>query len=266
MKNFPIQHEGKEYWVSRSVAAVSYVYTIKDGEVLVLANKRGIGMPNNVGRWNAPSGFLDYGETIKGCAIRETYEETGVVIKDTMMKELDDNPDRPSQNILVRFACYAPYQEPNADHCEPNEVEEVRWIPLSKVDEYEWTSERHLQRLKEYGNHYERLLGVWQKYSHMAPFGKDVGMVPFIPCVEDDAFYEDVIVRNIIRCGGIPKDKLEVGAWYRGECRNAKLAQWKGEGFVYERTKFGYTYNEEINHFQDDDGYDVFVPIEKVER
>ena len=31
--------------------------------------------------------------------------------------------------------------------------------------------------------------------------------------------------------------------------------------FVYERYKFGDTFDEEINHFEDDDGYDLFVPI-----
>ena len=36
---------------------------------------------------------------------------------------------------------------------------------------------------------------------------------------------------------------------------------WKGNKFVYKRTKWGNTYDEEINHFQNDDGFDVFVPV-----
>ena len=35
----------------------------------------------------------------------------------------------------------------------------------------------------------------------------------------------------------------------------------KGDKFEYMRTKFGSTFPETINHFQNDDGYDVFVPI-----
>lgn len=59
----------------------------------------------------------------------------------------------------------------------------------------------------------------------------------------------------------IPKNELEVGTIYQGHCRNADDARWNGKKFVYERYKFGYVYDEEINHYEDDDGYDVFVPM-----
>jgi len=59
----------------------------------------------------------------------------------------------------------------------------------------------------------------------------------------------------------IPKDKLDVNQQYCGYCRNAREAIWNGNQFVYERYKWGSTFNETINHFEDDDGYDVFVPI-----
>lgn len=60
----------------------------------------------------------------------------------------------------------------------------------------------------------------------------------------------------------IPKSELIVGQTYLGVCRNAENAIWKGERFEYYRNKFGSWYKEEINHFEDDDGYDVFVPME----
>lgn len=62
----------------------------------------------------------------------------------------------------------------------------------------------------------------------------------------------------------IPKSELEVGKEYKGECRNASKATWDGEKFWYERYKFGRTFNESINHYEDDDGYDVFVPIKEI--
>jgi hypothetical protein len=34
--------------------------------------------------------------------------------------------------------------------------------------------------------------------------------------------------------------------------------------FEYKRYKFGFYYDEDINHYEDDDGYDVFVPFEKI--
>ena len=55
--------------------------------------------------------------------------------------------------------------------------------------------------------------------------------------------------------------KMEVGKTYIGTCRNASEAVWQGDHFIYQRYKWGSTFPEKINHFQNDDGYDVFVPI-----
>lgn len=64
----------------------------------------------------------------------------------------------------------------------------------------------------------------------------------------------------------IPKSELVVEAVYQGECRNSDTAMWDGNKFVYKRHKFGCSYNERINHFEDDDGYDVFVPMKIIEQ
>jgi len=67
-----------------------------------------------------------------------------------------------------------------------------------------------------------------------------------------------------VRCNiiPIPKSELVVGRTYPGYCRNASEAVWKENGkFEYSRHKFGHTFPEEINHYEDDDGYDVFVPV-----
>lgn len=57
------------------------------------------------------------------------------------------------------------------------------------------------------------------------------------------------------------KKDLVKGQDYTGNCRNADSATWDGKKFIYYRYKFGYWYTESINHFEDDDGYDVFVPM-----
>ena len=108
---------------------------------------------------------------------------------------------------------------------------------------------------------------IQQRKKHwetMGPFEYpyDVPMLPQVDKEEWESFY----VPHLLRCGAIPKDQLEVGATYLGECRNADEAVWNGEKFIYQRHKFGYTYDETINHFQDDDGYDLFVPIRKLDK
>ena len=105
----------------------------------------------------------------------------------------------------------------------------------------------------------ERYNTVFNHWKERKPF-RDEDDIPPIPIVLPKD-YEEIIVPNIIRCGGIPKDKLIVGKTYIGDCRNAREAVWDGEKFTYMRTKFGSTYPETINHFQDDDGYDLFVPL-----
>ena len=67
-------------------------------------------------------------------------------------------------------------------------------------------------------------------------------------------------------CHPIPKDKLIVDQEYMGNCRNTCKATWKGEYFIYLRYKFGEEFYEKINHYEDDNGYDVFVPIEIIKR
>ena len=62
----------------------------------------------------------------------------------------------------------------------------------------------------------------------------------------------------------IPKNELVIDKEYVGNCRNSGKATWKGDHFEYLRYKFGNCYLDEINHYEDDDGYDMFVPVEVV--
>lgn len=99
-----------------------------------------------------------------------------------------------------------------------------------------------------------------EEFKRMKPFYGDTHKIPSIP-VWDDESYKEVVIPNLIRCGAIPKKDLIIGETYIGKCRNAREAVWNGKTFTYKRTKFAWTYDEDINHFEDDNGYDLFVPI-----
>ena len=101
----------------------------------------------------------------------------------------------------------------------------------------------------------------WSEASR--PFTKSYD-VPSLPIV-DKKEWEDFYVPILIQLGAIPKDKLVVGKRYYGSCRNASVAVWLGDVFEYQRYKFGHTFPEKINHFEDDNGYDLFVPIRELE-
>lgn len=64
--------------------------------------------------------------------------------------------------------------------------------------------------------------------------------------------------------GVVRKENLEPGEKYLGICRNADVAIWTGKVFVYNRHKFGVSYQESINGFEDDNGYDLFIPVKKI--
>ena len=157
--NFPVERNGKIYYVSRSVAVSLYVYCKnKRGEWCVLANQRGNGAQNAKMLWNVSAGYLDYNESAYYAAKRETWEETGVNVPISKIKmvgmnsgkiETDDDianrkltPVKGRQDVSIRFTAVLDgitdnYPTTNKNS-EPGEVADIQWIPLSKVRNYKW--------------------------------------------------------------------------------------------------------------------------------
>lgn len=145
MNNFSIEHEGKIYWVSRSMAVVCFVFAYIDGRWCVLANQRGEGTPDFQGYWNAPCGYLDYNETLEQAAIREVYEETGVKLTEAKFLGYEDSPSANRQNVTFRFYSIIHNAQPSnislsteALGGEENEVASVSWIPVSNIKDFKW--------------------------------------------------------------------------------------------------------------------------------
>ena len=72
------------------------------------------------------------------------------------------------------------------------------------------------------------------------------------------------LYKELYSKGIISKNNLQKNRYYQGKCRNTNVALWNGYEFVYMRTKFGHVSIDTINHFEDDNGYDLFIPIEEV--
>jgi 8-oxo-dGTP diphosphatase len=58
----------------RAVDPATLVFVVKDGRILLIHKKRGLG----AGKVNGPGGRLEAGESFDGCAVREVREELGV--------------------------------------------------------------------------------------------------------------------------------------------------------------------------------------------
>ena len=156
-------------WYSRSMAVAMFVFAKnKEGKWCVLANKRGVGCPDFVGHWCATCGYLDFNETIEEGAVRELHEECGLVLSPSEITFVgyESDPVRANrQNVTFRFAkvfqnevkswqmvwpikylfkkkinsvVWSDNIKTNRNHCEENEVDEIKWIPIERIDFYPW--------------------------------------------------------------------------------------------------------------------------------
>ena len=158
MKNFPFKHDGKEYWYSRSIAAAIFLFAEDSaGQKYVLANKRGTG-GDEIGKWNCPCGYLDFNETVKQAAVREVYEETGLQINenDIHLTFINDDPDKDArQNVTFRYTgvltekVESLSKKLNDKHSEDNEVESIKFVKLSEINDYNWAF-NHENLIREY--------------------------------------------------------------------------------------------------------------------
>lgn len=177
MKNFKVtaKEDGKEYWISRSLAVVGIIRAIKYPEphmstapkFYYLVSKRGKGCPDYVGKWNITCGYLDFDETRIEALYREIKEELGLDIAGgikqqeidgaprvygTFKVSEDDRPEHdPRQNVVFRYIVEVDYdwivEQINNGTINTNtisrggegdEVDEIALISNSDLEKYEW--------------------------------------------------------------------------------------------------------------------------------
>lgn len=177
MRNFPVtikedlsvdgeNMNGKTFWISRSTAVAMFVFYKFQNQWYILAIKRGEGCPDYQGYWCCPCGYVDYNETIMTAVARELKEETGLRSADVLWKGpyINDDPSENKQNVTFRYLgelqVVAPTTViPNSDgisvsliqhfpkltseYSEPNEIADLKWIPLGSINNYQWAFNHH---------------------------------------------------------------------------------------------------------------------------
>lgn len=157
-KNFKITalEDNKEYWISRACAVVVFVIG-EDKEKVnpkLLVSKRGPGCPDHIGKWAFTCGYLDWDESLEQAAQRELYEELGLLLPIESFKifSIQSDPKQDArQNVTIRFRVTLKEEELQKmldtgeinKHSwsrggESGEVDDIKLIPLSEVDNYEW--------------------------------------------------------------------------------------------------------------------------------
>lgn len=101
-----------------------------------------------------------------------------------------------------------------------------------------------------------------EHWNNLPKFEK-VTDIPELPYAEDPEEWKNFYVVKLIEAGAIPKGLLKDGCYYLGDHRRATVARWCAERnkFEYWRTKFTAKYIDTCNHFEDDDGFALFIPI-----
>jgi hypothetical protein len=121
---------------------------------------------------------------------------------------------------------------------------------------FKMKAEAQLQQIRE-----ERQKRIREYWENELPKFNNPQDVPDLPKV-DEKEWREFFVPKMIEAGAIPKKDLIHGQVYIGEHRNTTVARWNQETnkFDHMRYKFGWM-KDDCNHFEDDDGFALFVPI-----
>lgn len=130
-----VVHDGQRVrpgsaWPGVGVGAL----VIKDERLLMIQRAGAHG----AGKWSVPGGWVELWESPFDTAVREVFEETGVVVTASVLP-LDPlvcwtnspHPDEGVHAITLWVVCYYVSGEPTV--VEPAKCPVVEWVPLEKV-------------------------------------------------------------------------------------------------------------------------------------
>lgn len=128
---------------------------------------------------------------------------------------------------------------------------------MEQLNKEEILAELKAKREIEKAQREQRIREYWENLPKLNN-PEDVPALPRVDTQEWKEFY----VPKLIAAGAIPKKDLIHGQIYIGEHRNTTIARWNADTnkFEHMRYKFGWM-KDECNHFEDDDGFALFVPI-----
>lgn len=164
--------DGKKIWLSRSVAVVGQVVirNTKTNEFYTPIVKRGPASMGSIGLWCYPCGYLDWDESAREAAVRETFEEAGLDIERLIAAtepamfiykfpelnvtpwHVDSLPSHHRQNVSLSHCFYFETESDilpivSAVNGEEGEIDTVKWVTLKEVigsTEYPMAFDHHI--------------------------------------------------------------------------------------------------------------------------
>ncbi len=124
------------------------VHAIVEKNGCLLLEKRD-GPILETGKWSLPGGFLERGETVAECVVRELKEETGWEGEIVKLFKINTSPNRPKedrQNVTIEFIV-KPIKKIGEKDWESSKVE---WISFDKLFPYDEYAFDHGETIKKY--------------------------------------------------------------------------------------------------------------------
>ena len=122
------------------------VIIAQDGRVLLLKRKGAHGE----GTWAPPGGHLEFGESLEECAMRETLEETGVVISNVQFVAITNDVFGSEQKHYVTIWVEASYESGQARVAYSDKVEDVTWAAWNALPQPLFLPLRNLLSGRQY--------------------------------------------------------------------------------------------------------------------
>ena len=154
--------DGRTIWLGRSVAVAAEILLFDEESYgrcwnpLVLIVKRGPASLGEPGKWCFPCGYLDWNESGRDAAIRESFEEGGVDVSSnnydiTSFKNrvfqpetnmpwyVDSSPRHHRQNVTLHFGFVRKLLDEDAipevssSYSEAGEISDIKWVRSNSI-------------------------------------------------------------------------------------------------------------------------------------
>lgn len=116
----------------------------KDNLVLLGKRKSKVGFET----WAFPGGKLDINEEIEDCAVRETYEETGLKIRNIRFAAITNDIMKQYNLHYITLYVTADYESGKEEIKEPEKCQEWKWFEWENLPEPLFTPLQNLLKQK----------------------------------------------------------------------------------------------------------------------
>jgi 8-oxo-dGTP diphosphatase len=98
---------------------------VRKGDEVLLLRRKGV---HGAGSWSTPGGHLEFGETPEQCAVRETWEETGVEVRDVRFRGMTNDVFEDEGKHYITVWMEAEYSGGEPEVKAAHEMSSVGWF------------------------------------------------------------------------------------------------------------------------------------------